>query len=581
VTGTSLDEARARAPAREAIELRKIAILFAVTAVVAALMPVSADAGTTSRRELRQRTARHLLTGTAAGRSSSAATGGSSVSASGDFNNDNRQDLVIGASGEDANEGAIHLFLGGANGPRTDNDQIIRLTDFCGGVWSANGEDFGRTLAAGDFNGDGRDDLAVGAPGSAPFGVTGGLVLILNGAPGGFDLPNSCQAIYENNGGAPGLQGTAVEASDQLGSALAVGNFGNGSRDDLAISVVGEDGSAGAVYVLYGTPTGLVDNGGNSISVSPSTTYLSQSQLVINGVAEPGDLFGYSLAAGNVGFSPHSDLAVGAPGEATNEQVQSGVAHVLYGSPTGISLSSDVLLSQNSDGMKDDVDEFDVFGYAMAIGNFGRSGHGDLAVGVPEEDIGTTGFLAGAVAVVYGSSGGVTSKGNQLFSQSSPGVPDNSENSDLWGYTLATANFGRSSQSDLVIGAPLENLGTIAAPLGTAGTATVLYGSSSGLRGTGAQLWSQRSQGIADAVEAGDAFGFGIAGGNYGKSSHADLVVGVLGEDFGAVSSAGAAHVIFGSANGLTRTGARFLRQGANGVADTAENGDSFGISVN
>jgi hypothetical protein len=67
--------------------------------------------------------------------------------------------------------------------------------------------------------------------------------------------------------------------------------------------------------------------------------------------------------------------------------------------------------------------------------DFNNDGFADLAVGVVGENLGAIGN-AGAVNVLYGSAGGLTGTGSELFTQDSPGVPDSVEFDDIFGEAL-------------------------------------------------------------------------------------------------------------------------------------------------
>ena len=88
--------------------------------------------------------------------------------------------------------------------------------------------------------------------------------------------------------------------------------------------------------------------------------------------------------------------------------------------------------------------------------DFNNDGFGDLAVGVPGEDLGTA-TDAGAVSVLYGSSGGLASDG-QVLSQDTAGVPGVSEDGDRFGAALVAVEFNGDAFGDLVVGAPGEDL---------------------------------------------------------------------------------------------------------------------------
>jgi hypothetical protein len=220
-------------------------------------------------------------------------------------------------------------------------------------------------------------------------------------------------------------------------------------------------------------------------------------------------------------------------------------------------------------------EDADNFGWSVAAANLGHSGHADLAIGVPFEDVGIV-TDAGAVNVVYGSTTGLTSTGSQQWTQNSTGIQDVAEDGDNFGLSLAGANFGGASQSDLAIGVPFEDVGT-----GTgAGAVSVLYGSSTGLTSTD-QFWTQDTSGVPGIVEDFDRFGSSLTTANFGFSSHSDLAIGVPLEDVGAISNAGAVNVLCGSTTGLSSTSSQQWTQNTTGVAgDGAEESDLFGDAL-
>ena len=77
----------------------------------------------------------------------------------------------------------------------------------------------------------------------------------------------------------------------------------------------------------------------------------------------------------------------------------------------------------------------------MTAGDFNRDSFADLTAGAPEENLADL-LGAGAVSILYGSAGGITTPGGQLFTQDSPGIPGISESLDGFGSALTTGGLG-------------------------------------------------------------------------------------------------------------------------------------------
>jgi hypothetical protein len=268
------------------------------------------------------------------------------------------------------------------------------------------------------------------------------------------------------------------------------------------------------VIVLYGGPGGL--------STAASQFWTQDSAGVLDD-AEANDLFGTALGAADFGRSSKADLAIGAANEGVGANVACGAVNVLYGTAGGLTSAGNQLFTQDTPGVKDQCQDQgadttgDDFGFSLAAADFGKSAQADLAVGAVGEDLGTA-LNAGVVHVLYGTVNGLSTTGNQLWSQNSTGIAETSEGKstpgdapDLFGFALLGANFGKSAQADLAVGAVGEDL--VGNTVLDAGSANVLYGTAIGLSANGDQLWTQDSSGIKDQSEAGDEFGFALAGG--------------------------------------------------------------------
>jgi len=380
-----------------------------------------------------------------------------SATVHGDFNNDGFEDLAIGVPGEDIgaqkNAGAVNVIYGSATGLRATtagstpaNQFLSQNTPNIVGP-AETGDKFGSSLAVGDFNNDGFEDLAIGAPGEAIGTVkNAGAVNVIYGSATGLrataagSTPASRWWVQQFEGVKDNF-----EAGDNFGSSLIAGDFNNDGFEDLAIGVSGEDigtqKNAGAVSVIYGSATGLRATAAGS---TPTNQFWSQDTANIMGPAEAGDNFGSSLAVGDFNNDGFEDLAIGVPGEAIGTVKNAGAVNVIYGSATGLrataagSTPASRWWVQQFSGVMDDVEAGDNFGSSLAVGDFNNDGFEDLAIGVPGEDIGAQ-KNAGAVNAIYGSATGLrataagSTPANQFWSQNT---------ANMLGGTEAGDNFG-------------------------------------------------------------------------------------------------------------------------------------------
>lgn len=417
---------------------------------------------------------------------------GASVAA-GDFDGDGYADLAIGVPGESVDgvpgAGAVNVLYGSGDGLAADGDQI--WTQNTTGVLEEAQRDaaFGRALAAGDFDGDGYADLAIGVPQDEIDGnAAAGAVAILYGSANGLTATDNDYWSQESSG-----VGGASRPDDRFGDALAAGDFDGDGYADLAIGTPGEevngDAGAGAVNVLYGSDSGLA---------AVAFEIWHQDRSGFAGATEPGDAFGSALAAGDFDQDGYDDLAAGVPGEGLNvsgdgETADAGAVSAIYGTSSGLSSTDNQLWHQASSGIAGAVEEGDAFGAAVTAGDFDGDGYDDLAAGVPGEGVNVSGEgnrqEAGAVNVIYGASGGLSSTDNQFWSQESSGVQGLTETGDRFGSALAAGDFDGDGEADLAVGVPDEDVTTLSE--GNAGAVNVLYGANGGISAADDQIWSQ------------------------------------------------------------------------------------------
>jgi hypothetical protein len=446
---------------------------------------------------------------------------GDAVSGAGDVNGDGYADIAVGQRSYGTYLlGAAYVYLGSASGPSETAD------------WTEYGESdydyFGRTLAAaGDVNGDGYADLAIGSRNYG--GNVEGKVFVYAGSPVGLEAT----ALWSTTGVANG---------DVFG--ISIGGAGDVDGDgygDLVVGAPGNGEDRGRVYLYHGSSEGLStawhiagenddDQFGTTVAGAGDANgdgyadIISGAPCYLGGLergkaygyygggdplsffdewSQPGqnmvDLFGYSVApAGDVNGDGYGDVIVGATGY-PNDGWQ-GRAYVYHGSEAGLKL--------NPDWMATGEQQLDFFGCSVAAaGDVNGDGYADVIVGAdgyPSDD------QRGKVYVYHG---GATGLGT-----SPAWVTEGELDYDRFGRVVAGAgDLNGDGYADIVVSAP-----RYPGSSGDNGKVYTYYGSPTGL-GTGAD-WT------ATGESGSDRLGGSLSGaGDVNGDGYSDLVVGSAG----------------------------------------------------
>lgn len=431
--------------------------------------------------------------------------------AAGDFNNDGAEDLVASAVG-DGTGGSIIVSYGCPTGITHFGAERWTLNDL--GFFDTPNSQFGGALAVGDFNNDNYDDVAVGAP---QHNGNRGAVMVIFGSGAGLGPDGTF--ISQDNG--PGN----YEAGDRFGGALAAGDFNNDGYSDLAVGSWNE-----SLELATGTITGAGSVTiflGGEFGPNPIDGYIFTEDDTIIGASEQA-WFGFALAAGDIDNDDLDDLVVGVPGRGESSLVDVGAIWVFFGRPEGPQPTDGQYLTGASMSPPT-LGVGDKFGYRLACGDANGDGLADVAVGMPEADVGGQ-QNAGRVIVLY--SQGALNPANKFAYNEVP-ITTNSRLGDA----VAFGRYDDSSdlREELAVGSPSQ-AGTL---LG--GRVRIFEGAAAGYSTSNSTLITQAT--LNEVVEAGDRFGATLAFGRFAGGQRRGLAVGAPGEDWNPLPGNNAASI--------------------------------------
>ena len=405
------------------------------------------------------------------------------VSDAGDVNGDSYDDIIVSAPFNDiagAEAGRVYIYFGGVS---IDNIADVIING------AAADDNFGYSIsAAGDVNGDGYDDVIVGAPYNDISGSDAGRAYIyLGGNP-----MNTSQVIFLNG----------LTSLDHFGHSVSYAGDVNGDGyADVIVGAIWNDiggTNSGRAYIYYG---------GSSMNNVPD--------VYLNGAAA-NDQFGYSVSdAGDANGDGYSDVIVGAPYNDLGFS-DGGRAYLFFGG-SPMNNSADVVFGASAAGEN--------LGYSTSTaGDVNGDGYSDLIVGAPYNDVGGTD--AGRAYIFYG--------GTSISSTARVILTGKLANGNL-GYSVADAgDVNGDGYSDVIVGA--IGYGNIT------GKAYVYYG---------AVTMDNIADAIMAGESVGDHLGVSVStAGDVNCDGYSDIVVGANGCDI-PVFNAGRAYLYLNSLSGI------------------------------
>jgi hypothetical protein len=431
--------------------------------------------------------------------------------------------------------------------------------------------------SAGDVNGDGFDDLIVGASRADPSGVSNaGESYVVFGKSGGF----ASSIVLSSLNGSDGFRLDGIDPGDYSGfSVSSAGDVNGDGFDDLIIGAQNADpggnNNAGESYVLFGKSAGFA----SAISLSGLN---GTSGFRIDGI-DAYDVSGFSVSsAGDVNGDGFDDLVIGARYADPGGNSGAGESYVLFGKSTGFASAISLSSLNGSNGFRiDGINVGDFSGFSVSsAGDVNGDGFDDLVIGARYADPGGNNS-AGQSYVLFGNSTGFSSVIPLNSLNGSNGFRlDGIDANDFSGFSVSSAgDINGDGFDEMIVGA----FGADPDGSSYAGESYVLFGKSTGFASAISLSSLNGSNGFRlDGIDAYDASGFSVSSaGDVNGDGFDDLVIGAAQASPGGNSSAGESYVLFGKSTGFASAISLGSLNGTNGFRiEGINSGDISGSSV-
>ncbi len=428
--------------------------------------------------------------------------------------------------------------------------------------------------SAGDINGDGFDDIIIGAFGADPAGNSyAGESYVVFGKAGGFGAAIDLADLN----GAKGFKLSVIDRNDFSGAQVsAAGDINDDGFTDIIIGAPGGDpggdSAAGESYVVFGKAAGFA-------ATLDLASLDGTNGFRLNGI-DAGDLCGAVSAAGDVNGDGVDDLIIGASDADQQGDSLAGESYVVFGKASGFAASLELANLNGTNGFRINGSSGLSGGHVSSAGDVNGDGFDDVLIGA-EATPGTGTFVAGSSYVVFGKSGGFAPAIDLADLDGTNGFRlDGSNVYDRVGNDVASAgDINGDGFADIIIGAITADVDGHNA----AGKSYVVFGKPSGFASSIVLESLDGSDGFRlEGIDTGDYSGHSVAGaGDVNGDGFDDIIIGAIHADPGGDSNAGESYVVFGKSGGFGEAVDLSALDGSNGFRlDGINSGDFSGTSV-
>jgi Ca2+-binding RTX toxin-like protein len=482
------------------------------------------------------------------------------VSSAGDVNGDGFDDILIGAFGASNEAGESYVIFGQAGGFNA-SFELSSLDGTNGFVLNGIDAEDNSGLAissAGDINGDGFDDILIGAdsadqPRGLDAGITAGESYVVFGQASGFGASFNLSNLDGNNGFI--LRG--IDRIDSSGGSVSsAGDINGDGFDDILIGAAGGDPNgthnAGESYLIFGQASGF----GAALELANLD---GTDGFVLNGI-NTSDSSGRVSSGGDINGDGFDDILISAFQADPGGNGEAGETYVVYGRASGFGASLDLSSLNGTNGfVLNGIDEDDRSGRVISsAGDINGDGFDDILIGAADASSGSgVRREVGESYLIFGQASGFGASFDLSSLDGTNGFVLNGIDAiDISGASVSSAgDINGDGFDDILIGAPLADPGGN----NEAGESYLIYGQASGF---GASFDLSNLDGtngfVLNGIDAGDVSGAAVSSaGDINGDGFSDILIGTAAVAPFGNSVAGESYVVFGVAptEAVTRVG--------------------------